>query len=166
MEYIVKYQNDFVSSFLFSRNLPSMIEKGIEVKELLQSNVFSYSFDFDEWPSSHNNSDEISRPYNENMFMLRKHYKIVFPEEDYIPMDEIKSDEKLDSSKVYKIKYQLNLLPCLGQYMHKEKDPYTLVETIEIRNEDINLCELCAGSDEITMFESETLQDLIDFKWG
>jgi len=50
--------------------------------------------------------------------------------------------------------------------MHKEKDPYTLVETIEIRNEDINLCELCAGSDEITMFESETLQDLIDFKWG
>jgi hypothetical protein len=37
MEYIVKYQNQFVSSFLFYKNFPSLVEKGIDIKKLLDS---------------------------------------------------------------------------------------------------------------------------------
>jgi hypothetical protein len=85
----VKYQNNFVSSFLFQKNFASLLEKGILVKELIGSNVFSYEFDFDEWPTSHFNPDEYLRPFNENFFSIRYHYKTVFPEEDFIPMDDM-----------------------------------------------------------------------------
>jgi hypothetical protein len=51
--------------------------------DLFHSNVFNYEFDFDEWPSNHTNPTEDLRPYNESIFMLRKHYTTVFPEEEY-----------------------------------------------------------------------------------
>ena len=53
-----------VSSFLFKKNFPIFIEKGIDVKNLLESNIFNYEFDFDDWPSTHNNDAEELRPYN------------------------------------------------------------------------------------------------------
>lgn len=68
IEYIVKYQNNMVSSFLFLKNFPELIHKGIEVKPLLDSHVFNYEFDFDDWPSTHNYPSEEIRPYHENMF--------------------------------------------------------------------------------------------------
>jgi len=37
IEYICKYQNTYVSSYLFTRNIPTLIEKGIEVKGLFES---------------------------------------------------------------------------------------------------------------------------------
>jgi hypothetical protein len=80
MTYIVKYQNNFVSSFMFLKNFPALLEKGIQVKPLLESNVFNYEFDLDEWPSTHINNEVYLRPYNENIFQLRKHYTTVFPE--------------------------------------------------------------------------------------
>ena len=140
IEYIVKYQDDFVSSFLFQKNFPTLLEKGIEVKKLLDSHVFNYEFDLDEWPSTHNNPQEELRPFNQNLFLLRQHYKTVFPEDEFIPLDEQKNDSvKVDNSKVYKIKYSLNLLPSIGTYLHKETDPYTKQETSCLKNEDINL---------------------------
>ena len=48
--YIVRYQNNFVSSFLFLRNFPKFLEKGIEISDLLESYVFKYDFDYDDWP--------------------------------------------------------------------------------------------------------------------
>lgn len=50
IDHIVKYQNNFVSSFLFRKNLIPLMKKGIEVSALLKSNIFSYKFEFDEWP--------------------------------------------------------------------------------------------------------------------
>ena len=41
IEYIVKYQNNFVSSFLFSKNLPKLMQKGINVQDLMASSIFS-----------------------------------------------------------------------------------------------------------------------------
>jgi hypothetical protein len=95
IEYIVKYQNDMVSSFLFQKNFPTFIEKGIEVKPLLDSHIFNYEFDFDDWPSTHNNQSEELRPYNENLFMLRHHYKTVFPEKEFRSIDEQKEKDKV-----------------------------------------------------------------------
>ncbi len=50
IKYIVKYQNNFVSSFLFLKNFPTLLDKGISIKPLLDSQVFNYEFDLDEWP--------------------------------------------------------------------------------------------------------------------
>lgn len=56
IEYVVKYQNNWVSSFLFKNNLHDIIERGLPVILLLESNIFRVEFDFDEWPSTHTNS--------------------------------------------------------------------------------------------------------------
>ena len=142
------------------------MEKGITIKDLLECNIFNYEFDLDEWPATHHNDEECLRPYNENMFMIRKHYKVVFPEEDF---DEVDMDSpegaKLDTSKVYKIKYAINLLPILGYYMRKNECMYSGAQKIEKVNTDVNILSLCSESDEIEMFEAESIQDLIAFKW-
>jgi hypothetical protein len=86
IEYVVKYQNNFIYSYLFNKNFPVLLEKGIEVKPLLDSNIFVFNFDLDEWPSSHFNPDWHLRAFNENIFMIRKHYRTVFPEDEFDPM--------------------------------------------------------------------------------
>lgn len=97
------------------------------MKPLLDSNVFNYEFDLDEWPSTHNVDEEFLRPYNENLFDLRKNYSIVFPEEEFLPLEQQEENGggKTDSSKVYKIRYSINMLPQLGVYMSFDTNPYT-----------------------------------------
>ena len=53
LEYITKYQNNYVSSYLFEQNLITLMEKSVPLTDLLNSDVFVYQFDFDEWPSTH-----------------------------------------------------------------------------------------------------------------
>jgi hypothetical protein len=76
-----------------------------------------------------------------------------------------KSDRQT-TSKVYKIKYSLNLLPSIGTYINKDKDLYTKKMVVELSNNDINLLDECANSEELAIFETDTLKDLIEFKWS
>lgn len=46
--------------------------------ELLKSDVFNYTFDFDQWPSVNNNTDRRIVPYNGSIFKLRHNYKALF----------------------------------------------------------------------------------------
>jgi len=107
----------------------------------LDSQIFNHEFDYDDWPSTHNNQAEEIRPYNENLFQLREHYKTVFPENEFRSIDDQNKDkdvrkasgimslfgnsDKQTTSKVYKIKYSLNLLPSIGTYIDKDADLYT-----------------------------------------
>ena len=165
----MKYQNNFIYSYLFNKNFPTLLDKGIEVKPLLDSKIFVFDFDLDEWPSSHFNPDQHLRAFNENIFMIRKHYKTVFPELEFDPMNDDdgnkQKSKKYDSSKVYKIKYSINMLPYIGTYLLKEVDPYTNEETRTMANENTNLLNLCCESEEIKMFSSDSLMDCIEFKW-
>lgn len=58
------------------------------------------------------------QPYNESMFDLRFQYKKIFRE---IYLIDHKKDEKklsgkqIEDEKVYKIKYQLNILPSVSE---------------------------------------------------
>ena len=38
---------------------------------LLESEVFYFQFDFDEWPSTHTDDETYYRPYNGNIFDIR-----------------------------------------------------------------------------------------------
>ena len=40
IEYIIKYQNNYTSSYLFMSNLPILLQKGIVLHELFSSDVF------------------------------------------------------------------------------------------------------------------------------
>ena len=55
IDHLVKYQNNYVTSYLFKKNMGELLEKGIEISELLNRDIFSYTFDFDEWPGTHTN---------------------------------------------------------------------------------------------------------------
>ena len=93
-----------MSSFLFTKNFLQLIERGLDIKPLLNSKIFLHEFDLDAWPQTHSVPDTVIRGYNHSIFVLQLHYKTVF-HEDHFNVD---TDEQ---GKVYKIKYTLNLLP-------------------------------------------------------
>ena len=77
-------------------------------------------FDFDEWPAVHGCSDEAMKPYNGNVFLLRRQYGLIFKEKKFRSMDVSESggDEfDVDLSKMHKIKYEMNLLPMCAEYI-------------------------------------------------
>ena len=78
-------------------------------------------------------------------------YDQVFPEAEFAKEDNIE-----DNSKVFKIKFSINLLPQVDFY---------ITEDGELVNEDIRFMSLCADSEEIEMFQAASLQQLIEFKW-
>lgn len=60
-------------------------------------------------------------PYNESIFVLRHHYMTVF--KDIGPVEEVKKEQgQKDTSKFYKIKYNLNLLPSISEYVVNDPD--------------------------------------------
>ena len=84
-----------------------------------------------------------------NIFQIRKHYSTIFPEEEFTPMDKMSYNEKkkFDSTRIYKIKYSINLLPSLGTSIHYNFDPYTKESSREVVNEGINTPLLLCDSD-------------------
>ena len=78
IDYIIHHQNSFVYSHLFENNLVDLIHKGVEMDRLLDSEVFNYVFDYDEWPTTSTDSQKILAPYNGSMFKLRYEYPKIF----------------------------------------------------------------------------------------
>jgi hypothetical protein len=81
--YITKYQNNFVSSFLFINNFNELLEKGVELSPLVSSEVFRFQFDYDDWPSTHHDETTYYRPYNGSIFDIRNHYRTIFHEKKF-----------------------------------------------------------------------------------
>lgn len=72
-----------------------------------------------------------------------------------------------DRSKIFKIKYQLNLLPVIGQHattIDEDANSYNYGKPI-FENEGVSILDLCSSSEEINIFLSDCLQELIEFKW-
>ena len=140
------------------KNIPIFLEKGISVTALFDSDIFNMNFDYDEWPGAHTNDESILRPYNESLFQIRKHYRTVFPEDEFKTLQEQKEEnegEEIDVDKVFKIKYSINILPGVGEYII-DSDPEnggckTLVNT------DANLLGLISGTEELSIFETKTI---------
>ena len=76
--YMIQYQNTYVYAHLFEKNLIDLIEKGVNMSALFDSQIFNYQFDFDEWPTTSSNTDLIMRPYNKSMFKLRFEYSELY----------------------------------------------------------------------------------------
>ena len=55
------------------------------------------------------------RPYNKSVFDLRYSYREIFHEPEYEEIDI--EDSGIDSNKVYKVSYKINLLPQLGEHV-------------------------------------------------
>ena len=141
---------------MFNKNFPTLFEMGIDVKPLLDSKIFRYDFDYDEWPGNHNNEQTLLRPYNESLYAIRRHYSTVFPEkefEDIINEDGSQKDN-VESDKIFKIKYTINLLPCIGSYIEEFQNENGEAAEKIVRNADVKFMEACASTEHLDMFES------------
>lgn len=79
IEYIIKYQNSHIFSYLFKSNLIKLINKGVRVAKLLCSDVFQHQFENDKWPVIHTNDKDAIELYNGSVFHIRDKYNEVFP---------------------------------------------------------------------------------------
>lgn len=80
INYIVKFQNSYVFSNLFKYNFVDLVNKGVTLKPLLESKIFQFTFEYEEWPATNQNTEQMLKPYNESIFQLRHQYHKVFPE--------------------------------------------------------------------------------------
>lgn len=78
INYITKYQNNYVSSYMFDKNLASLFEMGVNLTPLLNCSIFSFSYEVDEWPNSHWENSRVLMPYNDSLFLLRDNYNKIF----------------------------------------------------------------------------------------
>jgi hypothetical protein len=85
------------------------------VTGLLESEVFCFQFDFDEWPSTHIDAETYIRPYNGSIFDIRSNYRNIFYEENFREQGE--HEVQVDTSRVFKIKYTINTLSQLSEYV-------------------------------------------------
>ena len=74
--------------------IPVFLNKGIRITDLLNSDIFTVTFDYDEWPGNHTNDSECIRSYEHSFFHLRQHYATVFPEDDFKVPDQ--EEQNLD----------------------------------------------------------------------
>ena len=68
---------------MFNKNITKLANLGISLTALFESNIFCYTFDFNEWPSIHTDMNQSTRGYNGSIFDLRNSYRVVFPEEQF-----------------------------------------------------------------------------------
>jgi hypothetical protein len=55
---------------------------------LLNSNIYNFEFDFDEWPEVHHNDESFLKPFNDSIFELRYNYRTIFSEPELADEDE------------------------------------------------------------------------------
>lgn len=149
IDYICDFQNKYVYAHLFEYNLVDLVRKEVAMKKLFESAVFNYTFDYDEWPATNPDTRKILAPYNKSIFKIRYEYPEVFT-------NQFKADCKVEemedktgqksTAKVFKIQYQCNLLTSVSE-------------------EDGELMSAIAESNELPIFETDLIKDMIDYKW-
>ena len=140
VEYITKYQNKWGFANLFYNNLVLLLEKGVELKPLFESEVFFLPIQYQEWQSSQPKCDDMKclNSYDGSIFDLRHEYKNIFGENQNYTDD--------DKKKHVKVKYSLNILTMMREYE--------------------NCTLMCALSEsDIKLFETELIKKTIEFKW-
>ena len=153
IDHIINYQNNYISCFLFQKNFSNLIDKGVKMSRVLRSEIFSFHFDYDEWPSNHVDDNTYYRPYNESIFELRGMYRKVFYEEEFEDI----SGREVQSDKVYKIKYSLNMLPYMGECVRI--CPRTGDKIID--NQGYSILNQMCEADELELFDTEQIIDII-----
>lgn len=150
IDYIVKYQNSYVYSHLFEHNLVDLLNKNVTMTGIFSSKVFNHPFDYDEWPTTNANTDKQLEPYNMSIFKLRYEYPAIFTKiwrSDHKSQQlEMEGKFNTNEQKVFKIKYNLNILSSVSE-------------------ENGQLMEAIAASEELSIFTTDLVMDLIDFKW-
>jgi hypothetical protein len=63
---------------LFEDVTIDLLEKGIKLTPLFESEIFNYVFEFESWPPIHEDSSDYMVPFNGSKFHLKDNYKGLF----------------------------------------------------------------------------------------
>jgi hypothetical protein len=128
-----------------------MMQKGVPVKNIMESNLVEQEISYNEWPEKSEASDNSMVPYNESKLTLRYKYPQVF-RQNYLKEckdeeEKLKGTYQNTGSRVCKINFKINLLPSINPY------------------EDDSVIEALASSDELELFSIEAVKDMLDYKF-
>ena len=89
----------------------------------------------------------------------------MFPEPHFdstINSIEDQKEQGVDSSRIYKIIYTMNLLPCFGKHFifNDVEGKWELVK------DDVPIVKIISESEEFNIFKSESMKNFIEYKWG
>lgn len=104
------------------------------------------------------------------MFDIRykKTYQALFPDIEEM-RDEDNFDENGKKRQVYKIQYNINLLPRLAEYVHQSEPDESGRSVREPINPGICIMALCVKYGGLDVFDTQTqknaIEELIAFKW-
>ena len=116
---------------------------------LLESKIFRFAIDFDDWPSQHGDKELLQRPYHGSLFDLRNSYSLIFPEERFKDDLNTNTEGQMDDKKVYKIIYYVNCLPIITLHVNDKN---------KLVNGDINMMDYLSDDyDHIEVFSSTSL---------
>ena len=151
IDYIVDYQNNHAYANLFEHNLVELMQKGVSMEALFKSKVLQFQFDYDEWPAQNFDVTRAIAPYNKSFFKIRFGYDSVFSNFKLADLNRLKLKEqgklKKNQEKEFKIKYTLNFLTSMSQA-------------------DGSLIESIAHSEELPIYQTQLIKDVIDYKWA
>ena len=71
---------------------------------------------------------------------MRDKYREIFPEDRLAAID-FEGDEEVPSNKIHKIKYTINMVSALGEYIDYENGKKVM------KNRDMSILELCINAD-------------------
>ena len=103
------------------------------------------------------------RPYNQSIFSIRQHYLTTFPEDSFARPTE-QEEKETDTSKIYKLRYTINLLPyvCSHLEIKPDKDGYLAEQWVHNKYDVLDILTRC---NEWPVFRTKAVKDLIKFKW-
>ena len=132
---------------MLKNNILELFDMGIEMHNLLKSNIFNYRFEYDEWPQVHTNLEKMLVPYNGSIFELRNRYDDVFSK-----LGDPLSKKNVNTKQMYKIQYSLNLLMDIKEKVDGEEN--SLIYMLEEK-----------GQNELAVFEAKAISEILIFKW-
>lgn len=98
---------------------------------------------------------------------MRQHYLTVFPENSYARLkDQDEGGEKLDTSAIHKIEYSVNLLPMVAHTMETNKNDKYSKFLNQIEKIEVDLMYLISQCEEVPLFKTKPVMDLIDYQWN
>lgn len=96
--------------------------------------------------------------------MIRQHYLTTFPEVNFERPDFEDETQAVDSSKIYKMNYSINLLPYVCPHLEMRVNSNGILKETWV-NSKYDVLELLKESKEYDIFKSKAVLDLIKFKW-
>jgi hypothetical protein len=134
------------------------------LSSLVESNVFKFKLDFDQWPNAHPNKEPCVKPFNGSLFDIRYRYKDVFIDKEFAICHDSETSSN-EHMKIYKIAYEINLLPLLGMYIKQVEGDQPWEIKLEIVNRDVQLMDMMTNSYDIGIFKAEKVREVIEYKW-